>query len=195
MKLAISKRKRIPVFHVKGVEWSFPLWRHKTAKYVESTGLHLDSVATSVLLDELPKDLYLPPFSLKEKTVLDAGACCGETAWYYLKHGAKKVIAVECDSKRISILKDNVARLRLNVQVVPEPFSISHVTDFDYDFIKCDVEGYEMILLEHKKKLKPCVVEVHNSWIKDQFEKAGFKEIFAFQTNISQIRISLMVNY
>lgn len=195
MKIALSKRKHIPVIKVAGVEWSFPFWKYKTAKYVESTGLHLDSVAVAVLLEELPLGHYIPPFSLKGKTILDIGACCGETSWYYLQQGAKRVIAIECDSKRLSILKDNVNRLGLNVDIIATPFSVSHLTAFDYDFIKCDIEGYEMLLLESKSKLKPCVVEVHNLWIKEQFERAGFKMIYSPEhSDLAKVSICLMSN-
>jgi hypothetical protein len=195
MKIAISKRKHIPVLKVAGVEWSFTLWEYKTAKYVESTGLHLDSVSIAVLLKELPLGHYLPPFSLEGKTVLDIGACCGETAWYYLQHGAKKVIAIECDSKRLEILKNNTKRLGLNIDIVAEPFSVSHLTDFDYDFIKCDIEGYEMLLLESKSELKPCVVEVHNLWIKEQFEKVGFRMISSPEySDLARVSTCVMSN-
>jgi hypothetical protein len=195
MKIALSKRKHVPMLKVEGVDWFFPFWKYKTAKHIESIGLHLDSIAAAVLVRELPRGHYLPPFSLKGKKVLDIGACCGETAWYYLQHGAKKVTAIECDEKRLDILRDNIDRLGLNIDVVAEPFAVSHLTDFDYDFIKCDVEGYEMILLESKLKLKPCIVEVHNLWIEDQFEKAGFKAIvFPEHCNLATITTCVMSN-
>jgi hypothetical protein len=195
MKIALTKRKHVPMLKVAGVDWFFPFWKYKTAKYVESTGLHLDSIAAAVLVRELPRGHYLPPFSLEGKTVLDIGACCGETAWYYLQQGAKKVTAIECDTKRLVILKDNIKRLGLNIDVVAEPFAVSHLTDFDYDFIKCDVEGYEMLLLESKLKLKPCIVEVHNRWIKDQFEKAGFKPIvLPERSDLATVSTCLMSN-
>jgi predicted RNA methylase len=157
---------------------------------VEKTGLRLDSEATSCLIKDLPKGYYLPPFSLTDLTVLDIGACCGETAWYFLKHGANKVVCIECDRARVKIIEENRRNLNLNIEIVPEPFKPEHLS-IPHDFIKCDIEGGEVELLPYANILKPCVVEVHNRWIKEQFEQNGFH----IMNESSSGSLFLMANY
>lgn len=48
---------------------------------------------------------YLPPFPLYGKTILDVGAGCGETAFFYILYGAKKIIAIEPDVKALKCLE------------------------------------------------------------------------------------------
>ncbi|HEV2119780.1 MAG TPA: hypothetical protein VGS11_06735, partial [Candidatus Bathyarchaeia archaeon] len=79
---------------------------------------------------------YLPVKS----TVLDIGAGCGETAFFYLNHGARKVICVESDPKAVELLKKNFGS---DSRVV--------IVDAHVDSIKIDIEGSErdMILETH----------------------------------------------
>lgn len=73
-------------------------------------------------------DEYLPV----RGTVLDLGAGCGETAHFYLLHGAKRVIAVESYERAYQMLCNN---FNGNPRVIP-----IHAT---IDKIKCDIEGSE----------------------------------------------------
>lgn len=73
--------------------------------------------------------IYLP---LKPGTVLDVGAGCGETARFYLLHGAHKVIAIEGSSVAFSLLKANFYGDRRVVPVFGQIGSI-----------KIDIEGSE----------------------------------------------------
>ena len=73
---------------------------------------------------------YLP--IKKNATVLDIGAGCGETAQFYLNHGAKRVIAVESDPKAFECLVHN---FKDDSRVIP---ILAHI-----DNIKCDIEGSE----------------------------------------------------
>src|SRR6059036_536600 len=50
---------------------------------------------------------YLPPDGVEGKTVVDMGAGCGETAQFYLLHGAKHVIAIESETHFVDFLKHN----------------------------------------------------------------------------------------
>jgi SAM-dependent methyltransferase len=79
---------------------------------------------------------YLPV----EDTVLDVGAGCGETAFFYLNHGAKKVICVESDPKAVELLRTNFGG---DHRVV--------IVEAHVDSIKIDIEGSErnMILETH----------------------------------------------
>jgi precorrin-6B methylase 2 len=159
--------------------------------------ISLDNTGTFTALCELPDGYYDPPFDLAGKTVLDVGATCGEVSYYYQKkfHAAKSV-CIEADTKAVEHLNKNTQFM--NVEVVPEYFSIEHLQRFKYDFIKCDVEGSEMILLEYVAKggvLPPTVIEAHSNWIRDQFQKAGFKVTKVMNDTRVQIAVYIMTNY
>src|SRR5207245_11276968 len=51
---------------------------------------------------------YLPQKSIEGKTVLDVGAGCGETAFFYLKHGAQHVICVEPAGEALQMVMKNL---------------------------------------------------------------------------------------
>jgi hypothetical protein len=198
IKIRLSKRKHLPVLQINNSANSFPFWKYRTIKKIEASGLSLDSLGESVLISELPTGIYTPPFNLAGKTVLDIGATDGETAyWFMHKHNAKKVICIECDEKRLVHLRKNKAVLG-NIEVIAERFKLEHLRNLEYDFIKCDVEGYEMVLIDFINQgniLKPCVLEAHSSWIKDQFLNKGFKVTKARYDEIAGVEICIMNNY
>ena len=66
------------------------------------------------------------------RRVLDIGAGCGETALFYLKHGAEEVVCIEGDSKALAMLQRNFGNDR-RVRIIP--FMIEH--------IKIDIDGAE----------------------------------------------------
>lgn len=82
----------------------------------------------------LPKDPSLP--QVKDATVLDVGAGCGETALFYLSHGAKRIIGIESDSEALEHFRNNYER-DPRVLIIPE-----HI-----DIIKIDIEGAERGML------------------------------------------------
>ena len=93
--------------------------------------------------------IYLP--IPDNATVLDLGAGCGETALFYLKHGAQKVVAIESNRQCFENL---VRNFESSTQVVPLNETINQ--------IKCDIEGSEngMVVETHfpfklKKLEKP----------------------------------------
>jgi hypothetical protein len=75
---------------------------------------------------------YLPRKPLAGKTVLDLGAGCGETAKFFLNHGASRVVCVEPDNKCLDYLRKNFGN---------DP-RVTIVSDF-VDHIKVDIEGAE----------------------------------------------------
>lgn len=176
LKLRLSERKHVPALFLDNSKVAFPIWAYGYVSKVEHSNLLLDEIATHALA-EVRCGYSRPPFSLKGKTVLDLGACLGETAWYYLKIlGASKVYAVECDSQRIPTLKENKERSGLNMEIIAEPFKLEHLA-LPHDFIKCDIEGHEDLLIDYMKAggvLKPCVLEVHGAERKARFEANGF---------------------
>jgi len=128
---------------------------------------------------------YLPNFSLNGKTVLDAGAGSGETAFLFFLHGAKKVIAIEPDVKAIQCLADNAFANGWNIQIINEAFHLKHL-DIPHDYMKMDCEGCEGLLLSIDYE-KPCVIEVHDRDTFEKFSARNFKRIHSFSKDISII--------
>src|SRR5437899_4882266 len=100
--------------------------------------LELDNSHRVTLEEELElwHRFYLPV----GKTVLDLGAGCGETAFFYLNHGAEKVICVEGDPGAATLLRKNFGS-DPRVTIIPEFINS----------IKMDIEGAEenMIIETH----------------------------------------------
>jgi predicted RNA methylase len=109
------------------------------------------------------KSWYLPPWSLKGKTVLDVGAGCGETALFYYLHGASRVIAIEPQSSLTHLLRKNIARNNWDMEVVEGPFQMP-MLDWNFDFMKMDGEGCEAQLLT-ADSIPPCAIEVHEKTV------------------------------
>ncbi len=92
--------------------------------------LKMTPVCRAILEHELEMwhNMYLPVSG----TVLDVGAGCGETAFFYLKHGAKQVVCIEgnkdCFNNLCSNFKDDD-------RVIPMSSFVNN--------IKIDVSGYE----------------------------------------------------
>jgi predicted RNA methylase len=100
--------------------------------------LDLDDNHRTILEDEL--ELWHRAYLPIGGTVLDLGAGCGETALFYLNHGAEKVISIESDSDCYEKLRTNFAGDRRVIAL--------HAR---VDSIKCDIEGGErdMVLETH----------------------------------------------
>ena len=110
-------------------------------------------------------DWYLPTFSLNGKTVLDIGAGRGETAWFFLKHRAAKVVCVEPDLESFADLETNSRRNRWDVDLINEEFRPEHLL-IPHDFVKIDCDGGEGCLLgDSAPDLGPCRMELHPGYI------------------------------
>lgn len=111
--------------------------------------------------------------NVKDKTVLDVGAWKGDSALFFLRRGAKKVICVEPEKEYAKFIK-NIQ----NCEVINERFSLKHLK-IPHDCLKVDIEGWEYVLLKFKAyELKPCVVEVHGQPLWQQFAKKGWHLLF-----------------
>ena len=104
-------------------------------------------------------DHYLP---IPEGTILDIGAGAGETAKFFLEHGATKVICVEMDKEAIKLLHENFDGNN-RVIIVPERI----------DKIKIDIEGSE----------RDMIVETHFpfKWIKKDYNQFYFNKVLVLR--------------
>lgn len=93
---------------------------------------------------------YIPPNGIKG-TVLDVGAGCGETANFYLAHGAERVICIESDPQALLYLYVNYRR-DPRILIIPDRI----------DRVKIDIEGSEEGMVyethfQHRLKRFGCV--------------------------------------
>ena len=137
--------------------------------------LHLTKArATSIICEwNLWEKYYLPEFSLDGKTVLDVGAGCGETAYFYFLHGAKRVIAIEMDPVQVELLKRNSELNCWNNEtreliIIPRAFELEDLGTEKFDFAKIDIEGGEASLLKLDAIDFPVVLEVHGIELRKQ---------------------------
>ena len=126
--IRLSKRRHIPFIVIHEAEfWPHEfvglLWTARTRKLLEDSDelsvlkingskIKLLSGYRQMFLSEYTKwkKWYLPPDhrkGIKGQVVLDVGAGCGETAYFFLKNGASKVISIEPDKKAFEILSEN----------------------------------------------------------------------------------------
>ncbi|HVH16175.1 MAG TPA: class I SAM-dependent methyltransferase [Candidatus Angelobacter sp.] len=123
---------------------------------------------------------YLPDFSLDGKTVLDVGAGCGETAYFYFQHGVKRVIAVEIDPVQVGLLKRNSNLNSWNsetheLKIIHRAFELEDLRREKFDFAKIDIEGGEANLLKLDTIDFPLVMEVHGIDLRERLvQKFGF---------------------
>jgi hypothetical protein len=112
---------------------------------------------------------YVPSGGLAGKTVLDIGCGEGESMAFFFEKGAAKVIGIECDWKKVSLCRENIARQGWNATVIHESFDGYSRWEFIHDFLKIDVEGAESILLEDRSFPPHAAVEIHGRRLFDQF--------------------------
>jgi hypothetical protein len=116
---------------------------------------------------------YLP-VSVKDKVVLDVGAGEGETARFFLDHGAAKIICIEPEPIAAKTLEVNAFNHPGKIQIYPKFFELKDLS-MKHDFMKMDIEGYEESLLGGKKLATPAVIEVHGLQLRDKFKKQNYR--------------------
>jgi ribosomal protein L11 methylase PrmA len=119
---------------------------------------------------------YRFPSSLKNKTVLDIGAGCGETIFYFALQGCRNFIAVEPNTHAADLLRKNTENNSLNIKVYNDIFRPSHLNEV-FDFIKCDCEGGEAIPLgkhKSKKSVSDLIVNCLLCWYRCKHPNTGY---------------------
>jgi len=118
--------------------------------------------------------------SYRDKIVLDLGADYGSTAYYFLKKGAKKVIAVEGNSEYFKQLLSNYGnddRVVCVEKWIETPEDMEQlVARFPCDIVKVDIEGAEI----HIAKISPQVLSLSKKWIIETHSKLVFNTLSSF---------------
>jgi hypothetical protein len=187
----LSRKRHLPVIWVAGMTNFRPYRLDLFLKYrgltltkiadeyfvVEKNGLEfiLTAKYAKIFIQELinwERD-YKFPSTLKNKTILDIGAGCGESIFYFALKGCRDFIAVEPNVQCADLVQKNAENNYLNVRVYNDVFLKSHLKE-TFDFIKCDCEGGESILLE-QEITKPISLEVHGFELIKKFQEKNFK--------------------
>ena len=134
---------------------------------------------------------YIPKDGLEGKTVLDLGAGCGETAYLFFKHGAKRVVAVEPNPVRAANFEKNVRRFGWDAKLYPRGFQPSDM-DVPHDFLKSDTEGWEQLMLDAPDKIGQATVEVHTHYLEQRFRALGFREVHSIDKGVGK---GMMINW
>ncbi len=149
-------------------------------------------------------DLFWNHVSFGGKRVLDLGADYGSTASYFLRKGAKQVVALEGNHALASKLRENFAG---DVRVVPIEKMIndaatltSLISRYSPDIVKMDIEGAEYYLLECKeftiKRVNQWLIETHSTElykkISQKFLSLGFR---AFRARVEPFRVIVAVSH
>jgi len=125
--------------------------------------------------------------SYQDKTVMDLGADYGSTVYYFLKKGAKKVIAIEGDETLAGKLNHNYGddpRVSCVTKWIGNANDIEQlIKAYPCDIAKVDIEGAETHIakVSHKALLtvKTWLIETHTKEIYDKltslFLKLQFK--------------------
>lgn len=108
--------------------------------------------------------------SFTGKNVLDIGADWGSTAYYFLEHGAIKVVAVEGSKVSAPELFNNYGsepNIVCIEKIVQSPDDFENlISSHKADIVKVDIEGAEKHLLgvsgDTILKIKEWLVETHN---------------------------------
>jgi len=136
-----------------------------------------------ILTETKEWEAYYLPISVNGLRVLDVGAGEGETARFFLQHGASEIVCIEQDKPSWEILKRNAEHHPLTC--LNKRFDLKDL-EIPHDFMKIDIEGYEELLLQARLK-EPSVIEVHGLQLRDKFQSQGYAIEYPFKSEISPV--------
>lgn len=126
---------------------------------------------------------------VRGKRVLDIGAGIGDSPIYFSIAGAKEVVAVEVDSKKVELMRENLKANSINNVIVVDkgvgikddenyiswPKLISNYGPFDVAKIDCD--GCEKIIVPYIKEIPSLLIEWDYNYkdIVSNLTKNGYK--------------------
>lgn len=154
------------------------------------------NLTTGPYNENFDEEYWLTDF--KGKTILDIGADYGSTAMFFLRKGAKKVIAIEPNPKYFEVLDEIGKKVK---EIVPLKFKITCgynvsnlIKEYSPDIVKMDCDGCEVLLLQmidaDIKMVKDWIMELHSinvfNSIKDLFTRNGFELKYKKFDSVSQ---------
>lgn len=149
-------------------------WAHrKVIAELKNTKWQFSDRRLGLFRDEDWSKYYLP-IDVRGLTILDIGAGEGETAKFFLDHGAAKVICIEPEPTALKILQTNALNHPGKIVIYPKPFELSDLS-IKHDFMKMDIEGYEEALLTIEQLPAPSVIEIHGLQLRDKFRKQKYR--------------------
>jgi hypothetical protein len=114
--------------------------------------------------------------NVKGKRVLDIGASIGDSPIYFSLAGAKEIIAVEIDKKRVELMRENLKVNNIdNVTIIDKGVSekdnddeISYLTLIrkygPFDAAKIDCDGCERMFVKYIKEIPELLIEWDNMY-------------------------------
>jgi predicted RNA methylase len=126
--------------------------------------------------------------SFKDKVILDLGADYGSTAYYFLRKGANKVIAVEGNSELAAKMKLNFKnddRVIAIHEFIDSSSKIENLISVHHpDLIKVDIEGSEMCILDMDNvgQVNEWLIETHSNEIYNALSRFLTKEGFSIRS-------------
>lgn len=115
----------------------------------------------------------------KDRIVLDIGADIGSTAYFFLKKGAKLIVAVEGSEQCFDKLKSNAKSFKSTIPIlcfINKPEQIETLIQrWKPDILKMDIEGGEIHLFQIAdatfKLVNEYLIEIHSESLLDMLKK------------------------
>ncbi|WP_229570372.1 FkbM family methyltransferase [Saccharolobus caldissimus] len=127
--------------------------------------------------------------NVRGKRVLDIGAGIGDSSIYFSLAGAKEVVAVEIDKKKIELMRENLRINNIqNVIVVDRGVGIEdneNIISYSnlirnygpFDIAKIDCDGCERIIAPYIKEIPELLIEWDNNYkdVSNSLKANGYK--------------------
>ena len=123
---------------------------------------------------------------MEGKAIIDIGADNGDTASFFLKHGARFVYCIEGNPEHYANLLNNSKSfdyaISTHLKMINNPMDMAECLDYPAEIVKIDIEGAEINLLPLSAEviLQHDVYMIEFHWhkleteIKQKFRELGF---------------------